>query len=289
MPRYSYVIAFPVLIALCIGINIQRYPAVSAMLRGEPVESRWRGRSEVFNFRGKKSPNVTSYQSSRSDSAEAVDTKGAREPIPLSESRSNGNSGNTGSTNANSSERYGNSYNGNSNSSSSNRSDSTLSTPPSKWDSYDHNYDAPSDRNNDKAADSESRTNTDKRWPDSSTNGGIGNTYRTDSPAPGYSNRFSAGEGTSIPVTTSTSAAETLPATPRTPKTLTPQEKLDLRMATPFSMSPSSSQTSSEQYIPPDFLPAHENGVVQKLHDPSKEPAASISPVDFNATVTRNP
>jgi hypothetical protein len=71
MPRYSHVIAFPLLIALCIGINIKRYPAVSAMLNGETVESRWLGRSEVFNFNAKPASESASYQSYRSDSGDS--------------------------------------------------------------------------------------------------------------------------------------------------------------------------------------------------------------------------
>ena len=358
MPRYSYVIAFPVLMTLCIGINIQRYPAVSAMLQGESVESRWLGRSEVFDFENKKASAETAYQSSRIETDEVAVSKGSREPIPLSESRAYGSSVNTGSTGANTSDRYGSSYGSNtgsntgstganssdrygssfsgsnngltgantsdryaglySNSSntgstSANTSDrygssynndtgynigstgantsdrygssygdisSTVSARTSQWGSYEHNYETPSDRYLEDAANSESHTNNENQWPDFGNNGS-GSSFRTDTPAPGYSSRFTAGDGSSEPTTPT--STEAIPATPRMPRSLSLQEKLELRMATPFSLAPSGTQTSSEQYIPPDFLPSHENGVVNELTNPSNEPATSITPIHFHA------
>jgi len=80
---------------------------------------------------------------------------------------------------------------------------------------------------------------------------------------------------------------ETESAAPLVRRTLSVQEKLELRLATPFSFTPSSSQdASSGQYIPPDFLPPHENGIVGKLVNPSTEPVVAITPVTFISGTT---
>ncbi len=357
MPRYSYVIAFPVLIALCVGINIQRYPAVSAMLRGESVESRWLGRSEIFDFQNKKSSETHSYQGYRSDSDNASDSRASREPIPLSGSHpsaanpseglksaspsdrytgsydnSSYGGGSTGPSTASPSDRYSSSYGGNSyDRGSYGDSDASSMSKKDRYGLYDDkdrnmydagDYDAVEDDSSDVEIipsritgsgnrdggmtgsptgnrDSTDMNNNRSSWPEYSGSGSIGNTFRADSPAPGYSSRYSAGETatsvgaattspetptTAAPAGTTASAAETEPKTPRTARPLSLQEKLELRLATPFSLTPTGPENaSSGQYIPPDFLPAHENGVVGKLVDPSAEPAISIKPVAFGS------
>lgn len=400
MPRYSYVVAFPVLIAICVGVNIQRYPAVSAMLRGESVESHWLGRSGVFDFQAKPTGESKSYQSYRSDSDPVTDSRTSRTPIPLSDSFSSpatstpplqstsssqsimssrstsifqsgvasinstergndsryngsydsdfyrsrsGDMGSTGLTDFSSTEnnsygrdnysRQSDSYESRPFSDGSNgladtfssidpynssyRSDTysnsygdsyqnsyNTSSSPS-WNDDRNNYDKPEDRNdniNYTGNRSESRTSSDSHysWPDYYDSGSNGeNTFRKDSPLPGYSSQYPAtNETTSIPVTPmaatsnvtdidTATVAETEPTTPQTRRPLSLQEKLELRLATPFSFSPSGSQdASSEQYIPPDFLPPHENGIVGKLVNPSAEPAVTISPVTFISGAT---
>jgi len=415
MPRYSYVVAFPILIAICVGVNIQRYPTVSAMLRGESVESRWLGRSEVFDFQAKPTGESKSYQGYRSDSDRVTDSRASRTPIPLSDSLSssahstsssqsftssqsispsrstpvsqpgtaststnsststsstehdngsNGSdfyksrSGNTGSTvttgvsstsgssprssstgsssygydnysndsNSYESRPYSNSsnsltdtysssdpYNNSSRSDSYNGSygSSYSASPASSWYDNRNNYDQPEDRNgntNSTENRSESRTPSDNRYSrpvdygNESIWGSSGNnTYRMDSPLPGYSNRYPAAdveeEATSTSSTPATSMntvtsnatatlAEMESAAPQSLRPLSLQEKHELRLATPFSFSPTASQDASGQYIPPDFLPPHENGVVRKLINPSTEPAVTISPVTFVSVTT---
>jgi len=426
MPRYSYVVAFPVLIAICVGVNIQRYPAVSAMLRGESVESRWLGRSGVFDFQANQTAESKSYQGYRSDSDHVADSRTSRTPIPLSDSLStpasftpspisasvsaasqsvlssrstpasqsgstnggmssgantktgtsasatdpdngsydsdfsrsrSGNRGSTGSTGGgltggnstggSSTEsgswgrdgysRYGDPYESRPPGGGSNGLTNTYSSSfdpydnSSGKDSYSDSYTAsraslvpawnedrgndnqPKDRNdgmNNVGDRSESRTSSDHRSfrPDDYDPGNTGESpFRKDSPLPGYSSRYPVADDavsssvTSVPATTTTTAsndtdiaattvAETEPAVPQARRPLSTQEKLELRLATPFSLSPAGSQqeASSDRYIPPDFLPPHENGIVGKLVNPSAEPVVTISPVTFVSETTPN-
>ena len=350
MPRYSYVVACPVLIALCVGINIKRYPAVSAMLRGEAVESRWLGRSEVFDFKAKQPADSKSYQGYRTDSDDVTDSRAtSRAPIPLPSSpatlsasttplqpsassystrvsqpdATNTNSSSTGGSlfardsNSNHNDSYDiDSYNGGRNGLSNMLSSPTPYNNPFTGDSYResvspaeneyrNNYNQPEDRNDNigNARDrSESRPSSDNRYfrqDDSDyydTGSAVGNAFRMDSPMPGYSSRFPAADETDSVSVTSTSDSssaiptpftETEPVAPQMRRPLSLKEKLELRLATPFSLFPSESlDVSSEQYIPPDFLPPHENGVVGKLIDPSMEPAVAISPFTFESGTT---
>jgi hypothetical protein len=125
--------------------------------------------------------------------------------------------------------------------------------------------------------------------------------FLMESPLPGYSSRYPVGtddEAVSTPppatpatVTTSTASTavtETKPIVPPARKPLSLQEKLERRLATPFSISPSNPQdASTDQYIPPDFLPPHDNGIV-KLVDVSTEPAVMLLPVTFVSGTTSN-
>lgn len=144
MPRYTYVIAFPVLVALCIGINVHRYPSVSAMLSGETVESRWLGRSDFFNW---QKAETASYQGYNSDADAVVDSRSSREPIPLSGSRytssypASSDRDTTRDTNAASSassSRYADSYD----SGPTNGGSSSYGTSSYGSGSYDNDYDS---------------------------------------------------------------------------------------------------------------------------------------------------
>jgi hypothetical protein len=194
------------------------------------------------------------------------------------------------------------------------------------WSDGRNNYDVPEDRNDsnaniDNAVNrSENRSSDSDRYSrpnyldygyDSGSDyylpgSAVGSEFRMDSPLPGYSSRYpninevtstQTPSATSTPVTPITPTAatttnvsatimETEPTVPQTRRPLSVQEKLELRLATPFSLSLSDSQdASSDQYIPPDFLPSHENGIV-KLVDSSAEPAITISPVTFGSQNT---
>ena len=337
MPRYSYVVMFPVLIALCIGINIHRYPAVSAMLDGESVESRWLGRSEVFNFQDKTSES-TYYQGYRSNTGNVTGSRASREPIPMSGLPSShitlSDSTDTSATrtSAGSSHWYDSSYGDSSNrdshgsrsndvgnASSTNTSvtgtnansfdssapyrnlyGSTYGTDSfpvnafSPWGSYDDMNDEADERNTIETERSESRMSSDDRetrpeypnYYDRGSESADGSSYRMDSPVPGYSSRYSFDETASTSTVPTETDTETEHDTPQFRIPLSLQEKLELRLATPFSWMPTSSQEdSSDQYIPPDFLPPPENGIAGKLVYPLNEPAATITPVTFD-TVT---
>ena len=427
MPRYSYVIAFPVLIALCIGINIQRYPAVSVMLHGDVPDSRWLGRSQVFQFQGSPDSETGSYQGARTNTSESDNfAAGSRDPIPLSGSQrthstySSSYSGSPDDMGANyrSSEpvnRYGNSYNSDSDddslynnasnhssysshstgystsnsttgrntesrSASTDTNTSNTSSPsparkpikknPYGFDDDDvtsdaaqygassagepHEYESiPSPRSsatydggwgygdtsnessrasystsypdyggtqsdrsgsNDITGTSSSRTTGGPNANTSNGNGdfnrdttdgsgyGSSNSYRYDTPAPGYSSVYTPNESNPIGGSrndsnddlhsdsddstgtqpgTSATTASARPARER-PRALTLQEKLELRLATPFSLTPSPSTVKDDHYIPPDFLPSHENGVANRLIVPDAEPATLISPILFD-------
>ena len=380
MPRYSYVIVFPVLVALCIGINIQRYPAVSAMLKGETVESRWLGRSDIFNFNTNKAEAAT-YQGYHSDADTVADSRSAREPIPLSDSRSTASS--TSSTDRSSTNRsvdatpsrytsrYSSSYgsestptpsnsstnaasSGTSNDSSSSyfgggsygggsydRSSNSSSTYGSTSDSYGDtgyrsdyggsSYDASSSRSTSSTSSGTSSSGSSSSSPKnrynsyddedeaesveeeqdswSSRYGSAAETsFRSDTPQPGYSSRYAAGDNTTTTSSAETSTAETLPTAISnaasqivstvadastessehlTAKTLSVQEKHDLRLLTPFSMTQSSAKDAgSSAYIPPDFLPRNADETADRLQTPSATAAVSISPVTFGTTET---
>lgn len=394
MPRYSHVVCYPVLIAVCVVVNIHRYPAVSAMLRGEPVASRCLGTSGVFDFQANPSAGAKSYRGYRSDSGPVEDFRASRAPIPLSDSPAapsvstalsqstpspssapsfqfgessmnanprtdtglpdpdygayhdgffrsrSGDRENAGTTSRSSRDRDGYSddsdpYGSDSYSNTSSGLTDTYTSSTTSFtlfDSYNHgsgndlygdfrsdshnashaslfpawnedrgNIDKPEDRNanldladlDDTGYRSESRSSSDHRdsWPNgpayyNAPENARGSEFRMDSPMPGYSSRYSADdENASTPAAASHgTATETEPAVPQTRRLLSLQEKHELRLATPFALSPSDSQeTSSDPYIPPDFLPPHENGVVGKLVDPSAEPTAIISPVTFGS------
>ncbi|MDR1385004.1 MAG: hypothetical protein LBJ67_14320 [Planctomycetaceae bacterium] len=86
MPRYSYVIVFPVLIVLCIGINIQRYPAVSAMLQGKNLPSHCLGRAEFLETGESVSSQSSAYQTADSSVSQNTNSynsmRSSRDPIP---------------------------------------------------------------------------------------------------------------------------------------------------------------------------------------------------------------
>ena len=385
MPRYSYVIVFPVLVALCIGINIQRYPAVSAMLKGETVESRWLGRSDIFNFNTNKAEAAT-YQGYHSEADTVADSRASREPIPLSDSRSTSASASSsaersstdrsvGATRSNYTSRYSSSYgsdstptssnsstnaasSGTSNDSSSSyfgggsygsgsydRSPNSSSTYGSTSDSYgdtgyDYDYGYGSDyggssygtgssrsttmssgtsassssssspKNRYNSYDDEDEDETVEEEQDSWSNryGSAAETsFQTDTPQPGYSSRYAAGDNATTTVSSAeTSTAETLPAAISNAasqivsviadantessehlkaKTLSVQEKHDLRLLTPFSMTQSGTKVAgSDAYIPPDFLPRNADETSNRLQTPSATTAVSISPVTFGTT-----
>lgn len=437
MPRYSYVIAFPILIALCIGINIKRYPAVSEMLHGNTPESRWLGRSEAFQFRETSTSQAANYQGASSDNAEHENfVSASRDPIPLSDSRRSSSSSRTSTYSdstdgsramssyrpSETSDRYSSSYGGSySDDSSDSRNsgswNSRSETPRSEtsrtessamsgtrggssrtssqetgsesggifsgisWggstknnrygsdnDTSDnvsseentsayesipssaattsnrYGYDAsaqsesmrfpysasyPSEQN---SYDLPQTTNVNRRptagettsgssSPDTSSRNGfrsgtmfgseagsVTSDYHVDTPSPGYSSVFSplTADGTESPASqastgqsptsqattaastassslTATSSVETSPPVRERPRTLTPQEKLELRLATPFSLTPSESEDKNgTQYIPPDFLPAHENGDIGRLVVPEAEAPTSINGITFD-------
>ena len=313
MPRYSCVVLFPILIALCIGINIYRYPAVSAMLQGESVEARWLGRSHVFNFKDNSLSGSISYQGYRLETGDTADTRASREPIALSDiPSSQSDSTGTSSSPSISYGSYGSSHSDDASNSRSYGSGNTDSTAPSssssdwsrnshgsdfysanstpQWDSYSYGTDRTDDRNINNTERSESRSFSNDRssrleYPnDSKRENGSSDSgmFRMDTPVPGYSSRYTTDE------TASTTAAaesdmETEPASPHTRRFLSLQDKLELRLATPFSLTPTNSQESSDQYIPPDFLPPHENGVVGKLSIPSDDQTVTLTPIIFNS------
>jgi len=151
---------------------------------------------------------------------------------------------------------------------------------------------------------SENRSSSDNRYsrPDNTDYYDRANTrdseFRMDSPMPGYSNRYPADDSIAddnvavapAPATAAVQSnrtatvTETEPIAQPTRRSLSLQEKLELRLATPFTFSLSDSQDASyDPYIPPDFLPPHENGIVGKLVDPSAEPPVTITPVTFGS------
>ena len=362
MPRYSYVIAFPVLVALCIGINIQRYPAVSAMLNGEMVESRWLGRSDIFNFNMNKAE-AASYQGYHSDADTVADSRASREPIPLSDSRSTSAStsssadrsvdatrsgytsrysssygsdstgGSTSTSNDSSSSYFGGSSYG---SGSNDRSSYSSNSYDSASDSYgDTGYDyggssygtsstssmttsngtspssssSPSPKNRYNSYDDEDEDASVEEEQDSwsSRYGGAAETsFRTDTPQPGYSSRYATGDNAATVSPAETSTGETLPAAISnvtnqivsaitstgtessehlTAKPLSVQEKHELRLSTPFSMTQSGTKDAgSGAYIPPDFLPRNAGETADRLQTPSATATVSISPVIFGTT-----
>ena len=348
MPRYSYVIAFPVLIALCIGINIKRYPVVSTMLQGKAPESRWLGRSEIFQFRDASHSENASYQGARPGDAERESfATASREPIPLSGSRRSGTS-DVSSTDLSSdvssshASSYSDSITGGFRSTSLHRPSEAPDRYGSSYDdnaseySYDSLHDDASEYLNDygnyvspdaneslrTTADyenipSSSVTATSSSSSDASTpNWSVGHdnssqnesqpspysvsypsghgSYQTDTPTPGYSNAFVPGSTSTTdntetrpsqplaeqarPIQATASTSETVRPEKERPREFTLQEKLELRLGSPFSLAPSASETrNSGQYIPPDFLPAHENGNIDRLVIPEAEAPTSIN------------